>query len=317
MRPCVIINCAFLTQYERDAENGLDYAQARYYSNSHGRFTGVDPLMASAEISNPQTLNRYSYVLNNPIILVDPTGLVHEGWGDKDFPKKACWGCSSNYPTPTEDKPLPKDVKKAVTDPHILLPYDRGFGRHDMKPNLVHAALPQNILGSLATDASYFYNAAIELSFRLKEAISAVTRVQDLLESYGVHNYSIITYVSFNPGQMFPRLVAPSVFQIQQAITVTGGISAFGLSEGAQYQIAGAVQIATRQVDEYNTFAANLDLELIKRRNVFVTTYTNKDTYARAKLVGGSFNYKLTKEILTRLYNDRIGKAINAGLYVQ
>lgn len=32
------------TGYERDAESGLDYAQARYYSNLQGRFTSVDPL---------------------------------------------------------------------------------------------------------------------------------------------------------------------------------------------------------------------------------------------------------------------------------
>ena len=49
-----------------DDENGLDYAQARYYASRAGRFTSVDPLMASASTSAPQTFNRYSYALNNP-----------------------------------------------------------------------------------------------------------------------------------------------------------------------------------------------------------------------------------------------------------
>src|SRR5207237_7763735 len=63
------------TSYERDDESGLDYAQARMYSNKLGRFTMVDPLMASADIINPQTFNRYAYVGNNPVNLTDPTGL--------------------------------------------------------------------------------------------------------------------------------------------------------------------------------------------------------------------------------------------------
>jgi RHS repeat-associated protein len=60
--------------YERDAETGLDYAEARYYGSAYGRFTSVDPAMGSARKSMPQSWNRYSYVLNRPLSLVDPTG---------------------------------------------------------------------------------------------------------------------------------------------------------------------------------------------------------------------------------------------------
>jgi RHS repeat-associated protein len=66
------------TGYEEDAETGLDYAQARYYADGQGRFTAVDPLMASANPANPQTFNRYSYALNNPLRYTDPTGLISE-----------------------------------------------------------------------------------------------------------------------------------------------------------------------------------------------------------------------------------------------
>ena len=66
------------TGYEKDGESGLDYAQARYYNSVHGRFTSVDPLTASASIRNPQTFNRYSYVLNSPYKYVDPMGLSEE-----------------------------------------------------------------------------------------------------------------------------------------------------------------------------------------------------------------------------------------------
>lgn len=64
------------TGYEKDSENGLDFAQARYYNSIHGRFTSVDPLTASASIRNPQTFNRYTYVLNSPYKFTDPLGLL-------------------------------------------------------------------------------------------------------------------------------------------------------------------------------------------------------------------------------------------------
>jgi len=40
-----------------------------------GRFTSVDPLGRSASVLNPQSFNRYSYVLNNPTNATDPFGL--------------------------------------------------------------------------------------------------------------------------------------------------------------------------------------------------------------------------------------------------
>jgi RHS repeat-associated protein len=63
------------TGQERDKESGLDYFDARYYSSIQGRFTSIDPLAASGNIANPQTWNRYTYVLNNPLRLIDPTGM--------------------------------------------------------------------------------------------------------------------------------------------------------------------------------------------------------------------------------------------------
>src|SRR2546429_756016 len=63
------------TDKERDAETGLDYFGARYYASAQGRFTGADPLMASARASQPQSWNRYTYVYNNPLEYVDPDGM--------------------------------------------------------------------------------------------------------------------------------------------------------------------------------------------------------------------------------------------------
>jgi RHS repeat-associated protein len=49
---------------------------ARHYSPETGRFTGIDP--ARGNLANPQSLNKYVYVLNNPYKYVDPTGNKEE-----------------------------------------------------------------------------------------------------------------------------------------------------------------------------------------------------------------------------------------------
>jgi RHS repeat-associated protein len=51
---------------------GLTYLRARYEDPSLGRFLSRDPIAGNPR--SCQTLNRYSYVLNNPVTLVDPTG---------------------------------------------------------------------------------------------------------------------------------------------------------------------------------------------------------------------------------------------------
>jgi RHS repeat-associated protein len=63
------------TGKERDAETGLDDFGARYYSSAMGRFTSPDPLLNSGKPWDPQSWNRYSYVRNNPLARIDPTGL--------------------------------------------------------------------------------------------------------------------------------------------------------------------------------------------------------------------------------------------------
>jgi RHS repeat-associated protein len=81
------------TQKERDNESGLDYFLARYYSSAQGRFTSPDEFAGGAhefwvlgsgdtekqalpyaDITNPQSLNKYQYCLNNSLRYVDPDG---------------------------------------------------------------------------------------------------------------------------------------------------------------------------------------------------------------------------------------------------
>ena len=95
------------TGKERDTESGLDYFPARYYGSTMGRWMSPDPLPwlgwqhpstdASEEeqeeahkkfedwIGNPQNLNLYAYVNNNPLSHTDPTGMAGCQSGDKKF----------------------------------------------------------------------------------------------------------------------------------------------------------------------------------------------------------------------------------------
>ncbi len=55
-----------------DDSTGLMYYRARYYSARLGRFVSADMVVQNPK--NPQSFNRYAYVLNNPLLFVDPTG---------------------------------------------------------------------------------------------------------------------------------------------------------------------------------------------------------------------------------------------------
>jgi len=77
------------TGKERDAESGNDYFGARYYASSMGRFMSPDwsakaEPVPYAKLADPQSLNLYVYVLNNPMTGIDKDGHCASGswWCD-------------------------------------------------------------------------------------------------------------------------------------------------------------------------------------------------------------------------------------------
>jgi RHS repeat-associated protein len=67
------------TGKERDTESGLDYFGARYYASSMGRWMSPDwadkpEAVPYSHLDNPQSLNLYGYVLDNPLSKVDRDG---------------------------------------------------------------------------------------------------------------------------------------------------------------------------------------------------------------------------------------------------
>ncbi len=69
------------------------YCGARYYDAALGRFISADTIVPGA--GNPQALNRYSYVLNNPVRYVDPSGncpTAEEGGCERDEHENVIFG---------------------------------------------------------------------------------------------------------------------------------------------------------------------------------------------------------------------------------
>lgn len=71
----------FFTGKQRDSESGNDYFGARYYAENDARFMSpdwsakVEPV-PYAKMYNPQSLDLYSYTVNNPLAFIDPHGHV-------------------------------------------------------------------------------------------------------------------------------------------------------------------------------------------------------------------------------------------------
>jgi RHS repeat-associated protein len=60
---------------EHDEESELDYFGARYYDKTQYRFISIDPIInPKGFLENPQSMNLYSFCINNPVSYMDPDG---------------------------------------------------------------------------------------------------------------------------------------------------------------------------------------------------------------------------------------------------
>lgn len=74
----------------------------RQLGSTLGRWLRPDPYDGSYDPTNPQSLNRYSYVLNNPQSFIDPSGLDGRVMGQAGVGTKGCatacaYGCHDQY----------------------------------------------------------------------------------------------------------------------------------------------------------------------------------------------------------------------------
>jgi RHS repeat-associated protein len=78
-----------------DDETGLYYLRARYYDPAIGRFVSKDTY--EGQISNPLSQNLYTYVINNPLRYIDPSGNYCVSKNGKNSHSGGCSSSDSTY----------------------------------------------------------------------------------------------------------------------------------------------------------------------------------------------------------------------------
>ncbi len=215
-----------------DQSSSLSYLNARYYSGSQSKFLSQDPIFTGdpnkQQLTNPQSLNSYSYAEGNPVTKNDPTGLWAVGWtifsvggeGGLGIFGGATLNVSINYVRNSQ-------TGESWIAPSITFGATAGAGSKSVNyPNTVHyppapSDAPSGIMG-LHGGVTAFTGASISPSAKSPDDIRGVTSNSSLnvpaisfsvqqdnkggatfsagpgLKAYGsVSNYPVKTWVPF------------------------------------------------------------------------------------------------------------------------
>ncbi len=118
------------TDQEFDAETGLYNYNARLYDPVIGRFISADSIVPDP--FDPQSLNRYAYCQNNPLIYVDPTGHymddgAFDGVEESDFDGFDAFGDSDTNSTYARHQEREEKNENApFSGGSFVFTYDRG-----------------------------------------------------------------------------------------------------------------------------------------------------------------------------------------------
>jgi len=182
------------TGKERDTETGLDDFDVRYLSSGFGRFLSPDPTFGRP--GRPQTLNRYAYVLNNPLRFIDPTGLGPQEASTAYSPTGGCEKerggthvgyneCAIKTP-PTRENETSNDKMQKANDPNQAAQQPtQGTLVADLKPNnatnpgVVDVQSGSIIQGNLTTSQQLAPGQA-QLTVTLSENADKKDRKRDL-----------------------------------------------------------------------------------------------------------------------------------------
>ena len=126
-------NSIDFTGQRTDDEISLVYMNGRYYDPWLARFISADPIIP--DVINPQALNSYSYVYNNPLLFTDPTGYEPQPEGPASDPSEWNQWPDGVLRMPEEyiegyiysDPPLVAIEDDWVT---VIITRDDGFGSH-------------------------------------------------------------------------------------------------------------------------------------------------------------------------------------------
>ena len=219
------------TGKERDAETGLDYFGARYMSSAQGRFTSpdewaggiVDPFTGQqvgkpgplpyADITDPQTINKYAYVRNNPLRYTDPDGHVIDTLADIGFIAYDIYDIAKNGASTTSVLALGADVVGAV------VPFATGLGAGVRAAHAVEAGVHATEAGvHLVETGAHAAEAGVAKGDKVlyrrgaNDSEKLLKTQAQAAESAGLpHGVSVSTSPAAKPGQVVRCATCSSV----------------------------------------------------------------------------------------------------------
>lgn len=127
----ISLNDGYTGNWQRgmDSSTGTIRMGVREYYPRSGRFISADPLQGSS--TNPQQLDRYKYVGNNPLTRNDLEGLswIGDAWDwTKDKVSKVNNATKAMFPMPHYGPVYDNSVAKAFRDPRISMSLAIGIG---------------------------------------------------------------------------------------------------------------------------------------------------------------------------------------------
>jgi RHS repeat-associated protein len=135
------------TGKELDEETDLYYYGARYYNANIGRFVSQDPW--GGNIKDPQSFNKYSYALNNPMKYTDPTGSI------PDPTDAAALACGPGAGACFVVKELAEYTVGAAAIAYFgnsLKQQMADLPQQKVEPTFVPGVMPENGLGNILKD---------------------------------------------------------------------------------------------------------------------------------------------------------------------
>ncbi|MGE0102576.1 MAG: RHS repeat domain-containing protein [Blastocatellales bacterium] len=267
------LNTRKFTGYERDA-TGLDYANARTYASERGRFIQPDPIgIGGVRLEQPQSMNRYAYVQNDPINFVDKSGLLLESPDGISGSGSDCqsifvavdWS-SSDGPTGTGVLSYGFTYRSCVTSSG-----GSSVGGTDFEPDFKQKLI--DALRSLSEGCKEFFGGSDTINMRIEELQSG--RFKDLkVIDMRVQGGSRITNDPLNRtyqqywdqqgwGPVFARAVAINDSPIDYQTILLGSLFFRGAALWGLNQIIGANDISHLQdlilVHEYMHILNNMN----------------------------------------------------------
>jgi RHS repeat-associated protein len=312
------------TGYEQDSATGMGFAQARYYSPEQGRFNSADPLMASAEVTNPQTLNRYAYVVNSPVKFTDPTGMspehgVHSVGGCANY-------APSNSPCNTSawaqmakgtggpNYPLPNGVAGAVRNEWFRFDHFAMDGRPQEGALMVK--LTQEMRNDLEGYATEAYNRGgqerILFGVAMVELRSWATAASQLSNTPPIATAILENTLGLEPGRFLP---VPD--QLDASAGASGGFN-FGIQGSATGEVKGSFSFPA--VSAYNAYVRDTEKILADHAEAFAQKYAATVFQGHSERAVGGFGYHgrdmtftIDKEGLRFIARDLMKQAREAG----